>query len=57
MQAVAAAAVGEGPSARRVLAEVERTPLRAAAAVESEVRLHVLDALLMAPSEAEPGTR
>lgn len=44
VQAVAAAAVGEGPSARRVLAEVERTPLRAAAAVESEVRLHVLDA-------------
>jgi DNA-binding CsgD family transcriptional regulator len=44
VQAVAAAAVGEGPAARRLLAEVARTPLRAAAAVESDVRLHVLDA-------------
>jgi DNA-binding CsgD family transcriptional regulator len=44
VQAVAAAAVGEGSVARQLLAEVARTPLRAASAVESDVRLHVLDA-------------
>lgn len=43
-QAVAAAAAGDGSLARRLLAEVSSTPLRASAAVESDVRLHLLDA-------------